>query len=50
MSKDKVDQKNGVNINMSNVNINIIGNPNKEHLFDTVLNIIKNILPKNNNI
>lgn len=45
MSKDKVDRKNGVN-----VYINVIVNPKKEHLFDTVLNIIKNILPKNNNI
>lgn len=50
MSKDKVDQKNGVNVNISNVNINVIGNSQKKHFFDTILNIIKNILLKNNNV
>lgn len=49
MTKDKVDQKNGVNVNISNVNINVIGNPKKENLFNTVLNIIKNILLINKN-
>lgn len=50
MSKDKIDQKNGVNVNISKVNINVIGNPQKKPFFDTVLNMIKNILLKNNNV
>lgn len=55
MSKDKVEQKNEVDVDnkMKYVNIGIINfnfmNNQKKHHFNTILNKVKNILSKNNN-
>ena len=46
MKKNEVNQKNGVNVNIKNININFLEIPQKRSLWDWISKMIKNILKK----
>lgn len=50
MKKYETNQKNGLNVNIGNLNINITDCQKRESFIGIITKIIKNILIKNNNI